>query len=114
LGYLANSNIFDANYVDRSLANLGRTRDAICVKQNNICLFYYSVHTYKEKNQMANITISNLRPAGADLFDSSESYLQELSDMELVDTNGGITPAAVVGAFALGLALGVAISTHVN
>jgi hypothetical protein len=95
--------------VDRSLANLGRTRDAICVKQNNICLFYYSVHTYKEKNQMANITISNLRPAGADLFDSSESYLQELSDTELLDTNGGLLPVV----FLAGVIVGMYISTHI-
>jgi hypothetical protein len=61
---------------------------------------------------MANIIISNLRPAGADLFDSSESYLQELSDMELVDTNGGITVYALV--FVTGVALGISISTHVN
>jgi lactobin A/cerein 7B family class IIb bacteriocin len=97
--------------VDRSLANLGQTRDAICVKQNNICSFYYFVHTYKEKNQMANITIPNLRPAGADLFDSSESYLQELSDMELVDTNGGLSPVVI---FTAGLAAGIAISTHLR
>jgi hypothetical protein len=38
---------------------------------------------------MANISIVDLRPAGADLFDSSESYLQELSDVELSKTNGG-------------------------
>jgi lactobin A/cerein 7B family class IIb bacteriocin len=73
-------------------------------------LFALLFRTYKEKNQMANITISNLRPAGADLFDSSESYLQELSDMELVDTNGGISPVAV--AYVLGVAAGIAISTH--
>lgn len=57
---------------------------------------------------MANITISNLRPAGADLFDSSESYLQELSDMELLDTNGGATP--FVAGLIIGLATGIATS----
>jgi hypothetical protein len=38
---------------------------------------------------MANITISDLRPAGADLFSDSESYLNELSDSELNTTKGG-------------------------
>ncbi|HBB33686.1 MAG TPA: hypothetical protein DDZ80_29370 [Cyanobacteria bacterium UBA8803] len=32
---------------------------------------------------MANIAISNLSPSGSDLFDDSESYLQELSEQEL-------------------------------
>ena len=41
---------------------------------------------------MAKITISELRPAGADLFDGSESFLQELTDTELVATKGGLTP----------------------
>lgn len=38
---------------------------------------------------MANITISELRPAGADLFNGSESFLQELTDTEMDYTNGG-------------------------
>lgn len=38
---------------------------------------------------MANITISDLRPAGADLFSDSESYLHELTDSEMLDTLGG-------------------------
>jgi hypothetical protein len=42
---------------------------------------------------MAVISISNLRSTGADLFDSSESYLQELTDIELENTVGGISPA---------------------
>jgi bacteriocin-like protein len=40
---------------------------------------------------MATIAISELRPAGADLFDGSESYLQELTDTELNQTKGGLT-----------------------
>ena len=43
----------------------------------------------KEKLKMAKIAISELRPAGADLFDGSESFLQELTDAELVATKGG-------------------------
>jgi hypothetical protein len=59
---------------------------------------------------MANITISNLRPAGVDLFDGSESYLQDLSDMELVETNGGsvfffITAGVVTGIYVVGTLL---------
>ncbi|AKE64121.1 hypothetical protein MYAER_1771 [Microcystis aeruginosa NIES-2549] len=38
---------------------------------------------------MANITISDLRPAGADLFSDSESYLTDLTDSEMLDTLGG-------------------------
>jgi len=42
---------------------------------------------------MANIAISNLSPSGFDLFNDSESYLQELSEQEL-SVQGGlmITP----------------------
>lgn len=35
---------------------------------------------------MANITISELRPAGADLFSDSESYLYDLNESEMLDT----------------------------
>jgi hypothetical protein len=41
---------------------------------------------------MANISVYDLRPAGADLFDGSENYLQELSDIEINYTTGGIWP----------------------
>ncbi|MBW4656499.1 MAG: hypothetical protein KME20_26155 [Kaiparowitsia implicata GSE-PSE-MK54-09C] len=43
---------------------------------------------------MAYITISDLRPAGADLFMDSESFLSELSDGEL-SVYGGATPSTV-------------------
>jgi hypothetical protein len=52
---------------------------------------------------MAVISIPNLRPSGADLFEDSESYLQALDDNELDQTTGGATPAA----FALGFAVSV-------
>ncbi|MDF5708078.1 MAG: hypothetical protein PUP90_10460 [Nostoc sp. S4] len=58
---------------------------------------------------MANIAISNLRPAGADLFDGSESFMNDLTDSELDITKGGFTPAFVLG-FAAGVAASVAIS----
>ncbi|MFO7029924.1 hypothetical protein B9T07_07680 [Limnospira fusiformis CCALA 023] len=44
---------------------------------------------FKEETKMANITISDLRPAGADLFSDSESYLQDLTDQEMTDALGG-------------------------
>jgi hypothetical protein len=38
---------------------------------------------------MPTITISNLRPAGSELFDDSESFLKDLRDAELNLTHGG-------------------------
>lgn len=45
---------------------------------------------------MANIAISDLRPAGSELFMDSESFIKELTDVELNSTQGGITPWIVV------------------
>ncbi|WP_287275472.1 MULTISPECIES: hypothetical protein [unclassified Okeania] len=39
---------------------------------------------------MANINISDLNPAGADLFLDSESYLNDLTEGEMTNTLGGI------------------------
>lgn len=44
---------------------------------------------------MANITISDLRPAGSELFDDSENYLNDLTDDELNMTQGGYSPVAI-------------------
>ena len=38
---------------------------------------------------MASIKINNLQPAGSDLFNDSENYLNELSDRETGLVNGG-------------------------
>ncbi|WP_017314965.1 hypothetical protein [Mastigocladopsis repens] len=38
---------------------------------------------------MANIKISELRPAGAELFQDSESFLNELNDQEMSVFGGG-------------------------
>ena len=38
---------------------------------------------------MANIDISDLCPAGADLFLDSESYLNDLTEGEMTNTLGG-------------------------
>ena len=40
---------------------------------------------------MANINISDLGSAGADLFLDSESYLNDLTEGEMVNTLGGWT-----------------------
>ncbi|MEH2296942.1 hypothetical protein [Nostoc sp.] len=45
---------------------------------------------------MASITISELRPAGIDLFHDSESFFSELTDADLDLTHGGITPALIL------------------
>ncbi|MBE9238831.1 hypothetical protein IQ227_23125 [Anabaena aphanizomenioides LEGE 00250] len=47
---------------------------------------------------MANIAISELRPAGFDLFMDSESYMYELKDEELENTMGGIISFIILGA----------------
>lgn len=39
---------------------------------------------------MASIKISNLCPAGSELFEDSESFMTELVDNELGSINGGI------------------------
>lgn len=59
---------------------------------------------------MAKIAISELQPAGADLFDGSESYLQELTDTDLNENKGGkaeITPTTYfIGGVICGAAVG--------
>jgi hypothetical protein len=39
---------------------------------------------------MASITISELRPAGSELFQDSESFLNELNDQEMLAIAGGV------------------------
>ena len=61
---------------------------------------------------MANITISELRPAGADLLFDSESFLDYLNDDELYSVSGGgLTPTTstiVTTTFACGVLVGIA------
>ena len=45
---------------------------------------------------MANISISDLRPAGADLFLDSESYLNDLTEQEMMGTLGGLALASEI------------------
>jgi hypothetical protein len=54
---------------------------------------------------MANINISDLRPAGADLFLDSESYLNDLTEGEMRNLAGGAL-------FALGFVVGVGVSIY--
>ncbi|MEH1853590.1 MAG: hypothetical protein V7L11_18400 [Nostoc sp.] len=49
---------------------------------------------------MANIKINNLNTAGSDLFNDSESFLNELTDSELNMTQGG---SSIWCAFSAGL-----------
>ncbi len=53
---------------------------------------------------MANILISDLRPAGAELFMDSESYLNDLTDAEMMNTKGASTP------FCIGVIVGLTIT----
>lgn len=45
---------------------------------------------------MATITLSNLNPAGSDLFADSESFMHDLSNSETSLVNGGLSPLLVV------------------
>ena len=44
---------------------------------------------------MASIKISNLQPVGSEFFNDSESFLDSLSESELSNTNGGLTPISI-------------------
>ncbi|MEH2237038.1 hypothetical protein [Nostoc sp.] len=46
---------------------------------------------------MASIKISELRPVGSELFQDSESFLQELGAQEMGITGGGFTFANSIG-----------------
>lgn len=53
---------------------------------------------------MASIQIKNLQPAGSNLFNDSESYLNELTESELVASHGGSDP------FLVGLTIGITVT----
>jgi hypothetical protein len=65
---------------------------------------------------MASIKISDLRPAGSDLFSDSESYISELGDSELNIINGGFTssPVCVVWSIRITVAASIAASIVVT
>jgi hypothetical protein len=58
---------------------------------------------------MANITISNLQPAGLNLFSDSEGYLNDLTETEQ-NIQGGFwwvgAVMATAGAFGVGVSIG--------
>ncbi|WP_192881649.1 hypothetical protein [Nostoc sp. CENA543] len=39
---------------------------------------------------MANVTISNLIPAGSELFQGEDSFIHELNEQEISDVLGGL------------------------
>ena len=45
---------------------------------------------------MASIKINNLQSAGSDLFNDSESYLNELKNQELYLVNGGLMSISTI------------------
>lgn len=47
---------------------------------------------------MSSIKISDLSPAGSELFSDSESYMSELTDDNLETINGGATPIVAITA----------------
>lgn len=55
---------------------------------------------------MATIEISDLRPAGSELFSDSEGYMNELGESEFGGINGGSTPMCVFATITLSLAVG--------
>ena len=73
----------------------------ICIIKKDIILkeANYSLASNQKfylQKTMANITISDLRPAGFDLFSSSESFMTELNEEE-INIKGGITPGLAAG-----------------
>jgi hypothetical protein len=62
---------------------------------------------------MATIKISELRPAGAELFQDSESFLDELNSQEMTAIAGGDNNiASVVAGISVNLA--IAVSQNIN
>jgi len=59
---------------------------------------------------MASIKISELRPAGSELFQDSESFLNELNDQQELSVLGGGTVVSVVSQ--LSLSVGISIVTR--
>ncbi|OUL30845.1 hypothetical protein BV378_02945 [Nostoc sp. RF31YmG] len=59
---------------------------------------------------MATIKISELRPAGSELFQDSESFLNELNEKEISTAVGGGTVASVISQATL--SVGISILTR--
>ncbi|AFZ00986.1 hypothetical protein [Calothrix sp. PCC 6303] len=56
---------------------------------------------------MSNIKIAELVPVGSDLFTDSESFLNELTSDQIMDTNGGGYLASLVNSF-------ISINSQIN
>ena len=59
---------------------------------------------------MASIKINNLQPAGAELFDDSESFLNELKSQELDIISGGSLDIISAGSFTITPTLPVTVT----
>jgi hypothetical protein len=59
---------------------------------------------------MATIKISELRPAGSEFFQDSESFLNELNDQEVLTTVGGGSVATAISQ--VSRSLGISIVTE--
>jgi hypothetical protein len=71
-------------------------------------------NNYLEVNTMAGIIINNLPNysiSGAELFNDSESFMQELTEDELLETNGGIS-LILVSAFTVSLVVSGVVSYY--
>ncbi len=62
---------------------------------------------------MAEIKLSELRPAGSELLQDSESFLNELNDRELENVVGGSTIASVASQNSISLSI-LNTVTHVG
>ena len=61
---------------------------------------------------MAFIKLNELRPAGSELFQDSESYLNELNDQEIANTFGGGGSDANISAISqVTLSVGISIDS---
>lgn len=64
---------------------------------------------------MSNITISNLHPVGSTLLSDSESFMNDLSDMEGLSVQGGSSPVCVtvgLAGFTFGVGTSIIITVY--
>lgn len=64
---------------------------------------------------MSSIIISNLNPVGSTLLSDSESFLNDLSDMEVFSIQGGSTPVCIgvgLAGFTFGVGTSIIITAY--
>ena len=66
------------------------------VDQNLIFFSKQNLLKYKRRNIMAEINLSELRPAGSELLEDSENFLNELNEREIENVVGGNSIASIV------------------